>query len=164
MTSKIDRTDQVIVCLLMEDGRMSYAEIARRIGSISERSVRSRIERLVREGVIRVSAVVNPRTVGLPVTADVWMEIEPGRVQDVAQRMAEREEVSYVAYSTGDRDLSIQIYAADNDELYRFVSEVVGNVPGVRRTSTIMVPRVLKDVYDWRIPNSACEDEKEDDV
>ncbi len=158
MTARVDRTDQAIVCLLMEDGRMSCAEIARRLGTVSERSVRSRIERLTREGVIRVSAVVNPRAVGFPVTADVWLEIEPGRLQEVAQRMAGREEVSYVAYSTGDRDLSIQVYARDNDELYRFVTEVVGQQAGVRKTSTILVPRVLKDVYDWRIPDSACED------
>jgi len=72
MTARVDRTDQAIVCLLMEDGRMSCAEIARRLGTVSERSVRSRIERLTREGVIRVSAVVNPRAVGFPVTADVY--------------------------------------------------------------------------------------------
>ena len=149
--SEFDKLDRAIVDLLIQDGRMSYAEIARRTGS-SERSVHYRLDRLIQTGVIRVSAVVNPKAVGYPVMADVWMEIEPGRVREVAQRMAQFEQVSYVACSTGDRDLSIQVQARDNAELFGFVTEVIGNVPGVRKTNTILVPLVLKDVYDWHIP------------
>ena len=68
--------------------------------------------------------------------------------------MARLEQVSYVAFSTGARDLSIQVYARDNEELHRFVTEVVSQVPGVRRASTMVVPRIVKDVYNWRIPES----------
>jgi Lrp/AsnC family transcriptional regulator for asnA, asnC and gidA len=151
--SGTDKTDQSIIDLLMKDGRMSSAEIARHAG-ISERSVRYRLDRLIRTGVIRVGAIVNPRAVGYPVTADVWLEIEPGQVLAVGRRLAALEQVSYVACSTGDRDLSIQVFARNNEELYRFVMEVIGTMPGVRRTSTIFVPLVLKDVYDWHIPGS----------
>ena len=161
MTHKINRVDQAIIRLLSEDGRMSSAEIARCIGNTSERSVRYRINRLIQEGVIRVSAIANPRAVGFMVTGDIFIEVEPGQVQDVARTMVEFECVSYVACSTGDRDISIQVLARDNEELYRFVTEVVGNVPGVRKTSTVLLPLVLKDVYDWHIPDSVCVDGKE---
>jgi Lrp/AsnC family transcriptional regulator for asnA, asnC and gidA len=154
-----DATDRTIVGLLMEDGRMSSADLARRLGNVSERSVRYRLSRLLREGVIRVGAIVNPKAVGYGVTADVWMEIEPGRVLEVARKMAEFRQVSYVACSTGERDLSIQVFARDNDELYRFVTEVIGNVPAVRKTTTILVPLVLKDVYDWHIPDTSTANE-----
>jgi len=163
MAYQIDKIDQAIVDLLLEDGRMSSAEIARRIGDISERSVRYRIDRLIQEGVIRVSAIVNPKAVGLPVLADVFIEVEPGRVLEVARKMAEFAQVSYVACSTGDRDVSIQVYARDNEELYRFVTEVVGNVPGVRKTHTVLLPLILKDVYNWHIPESVCTARKEDE-
>ena len=58
--SKIDKIDAEIVNLLVEDGRMPCAEIARRIGGISERSVRYRLEHLVAEGLIKVAANINP--------------------------------------------------------------------------------------------------------
>jgi Lrp/AsnC family transcriptional regulator for asnA, asnC and gidA len=161
MSYKIDRVDQAIARLLSENGRMSSAEIARRIGNVSERSVRYRIDRLIRDGVIRVSTVVNSRILGFTVTADIFIEVEPGHVLDVARTLAEFECVSYVACSTGDRDVSIQIFARDNEELYRFVTEVVGNVPWVRKTSTVLLPMVLKDVYDWHIPDSVFTDGKE---
>jgi Lrp/AsnC family transcriptional regulator, regulator for asnA, asnC and gidA len=148
----LDAIDRAIVDLLIEDGRMSCADVARRIGGVSERSVRYRLDQLLHHRVIRVSAIANPKAVGFGVTADVLLEVEPGHVQEVARRMAEFEQVSYVACSTGERDLSIQLYARDNEELYRFVTEVIGHVPGVRRTTTLLVPVVLKDVYDWHIP------------
>jgi Lrp/AsnC family transcriptional regulator for asnA, asnC and gidA len=158
MPPKIDRLDQTIVRLLIEDGRMSSTEIARRIGDVSERAVRYRIDRLIQEGVIRVRAIVNPKTMGFSVMADIFVEVEPGRVMEVAQKLAGFECVGYVACSTGERDLSIQVYARDNEELYRFVTEVVGNVSGVRRTTTVLVPLLLKHNYEWQIPDSVCVD------
>jgi Lrp/AsnC family transcriptional regulator, regulator for asnA, asnC and gidA len=151
MLKDIDSIDHDIVRLLILDGRMSSAEIARRIDK-SERIVRYRIDRLLKERVIRVSAVVDPRAVGFSVTADVWVAVEPGRVMEVARRLAQFGEVSYVACSTGDRDVSIQVNSTSIAELYEFVTEVVSNVAGVTRTSTLIVPLILKDVYDWQIP------------
>lgn len=157
---KLDALDAAIVDLLMEDGRMSCAEIARRIGGVTERSVRYRIARLVREGIARVSAIPNPKALGYPVVADVMIEVEPGHVQEVAESLRPYDCVSYIACSTGDRDVSIQVVARDNAELYRFVVEVVGKVPGVRRTTTYLVPVILKDVYEWRIPRECIAVEK----
>ena len=149
---KLDDTDRAIVNLLMEDGRMPCSQIARRIGRVSERAVRYRIDQLVAHGVVRISAIPNPQSLGFSVIADVVIEVEPGRVLDVARKLAEYECVSYVACSTGDRDISIQVVARDNAELYQFVAEVLGNVPGVRKTTTMVVPFILKDVYEWHIP------------
>jgi Lrp/AsnC family transcriptional regulator, regulator for asnA, asnC and gidA len=73
---KIDKTDLKIINLLMDDGRMHAAEIARQIGNISERAVRYRIERMIENDVMRISAVVNPKAVGMSVVADVWLECD----------------------------------------------------------------------------------------
>ncbi len=48
-----DKIDIKIVNFLLDDGRMPASEIARRIGDISERAVRYRIDRMVDEGIIR---------------------------------------------------------------------------------------------------------------
>ena len=73
----LDAIDRQIVSLLIEDGRTSSAEITRRIGHVSERAVRYRIERLIRTGVIRVSAIVMPQAVGFPVIGDVLVDVAP---------------------------------------------------------------------------------------
>jgi Lrp/AsnC family transcriptional regulator for asnA, asnC and gidA len=156
---EIDKTDAKIVNLLLEDGRTPASEIARRLADISERAVRYRIDRMVEEGVIRVSAIVNPQAFGLNTFADVWLEVESDQILEVANKMAEFQNVSYVACGIGETDVSIQVFAKDTSEVYRFVTEVVRKVPGVRKTTTSIVPIVLKDVYQWRVPVYETPDE-----
>lgn len=86
---KLDRVDCEIIALLNEDGRMPSAEIARRLGNVSARTVTNCIEALTRKGIINIRAVVNPETVGYGVLADVFIETEPGRLREVAERAAE---------------------------------------------------------------------------
>ncbi len=147
-----DKIDIKIVNFLLEDGRMPASEIARRLGDISERAVRYRIDRMVSEGVIHVSAVARPQAFGLTTIADIWMEVESDRILEVAKKMAEFDTVSYVACGIGESDVSIQIVAKDTAEIYHFVTEVVRKIPGVRKTTTSIVPLILKDVYQWRVP------------
>jgi Lrp/AsnC family transcriptional regulator for asnA, asnC and gidA len=151
---EIDKYDLKIVKLLMRDGRMSASEIAREIGELSERSIRYRIQRMEQDGLIKISAIVNPKALGFNVIADVWVEVESSYINDVAKKLAEFECVSYVATSIGEKDVSVQIYARDNNEVYNFVTEVLGHIQGVRKTVTSIVPIVLKDVYDWSIPST----------
>jgi Lrp/AsnC family transcriptional regulator for asnA, asnC and gidA len=153
---EIDNIDINIINLLMEDGRMPASEMSRRIGGISERVIRYRIERIVNEGYIQISAINNPKSLGYMVTADVFLEVESNSILDVAKKAAEYDCVSYVACSIGENDISIQVVGHDTNEVYQFVTDVIGKIPGVRKTTTSIVPLVLKDVYQWRIPKAAC--------
>jgi hypothetical protein len=58
----------------------------------------------------------------------------------------------------GDVDVSIQIVGRDNSEVYSFLTDVVAKIPGVRKSSTLIVPIILKDVYQWHIPAGACQE------
>ena len=151
---KIDKLDIEIINMLIDNGRVSCADIANKLGDITERTVRYRLERLVNDGLIKIKAITNPIVVGYTVIADVFIEAEPGMISEVANTLVKFDCVSYVACSTGDRDVSIQIVARNNAEAYSFVTEVIGKVPGVRKTTTSIVPVILKDVYDWHIPKS----------
>lgn len=159
-----DKIDIRIVNLLLEDGRMSASEIARRLGNISERAARYRIERMVNEGVVRISAVAKPQAFGLTTIADVWMEVESDHILEVAKKMAEFDNISYVACGIGESDVSIQIVAKDTAEIYHFVTEVVRKVPGVRKTTTSIVPLILKDVYQWRIPERIVQEISDEEI
>jgi Lrp/AsnC family transcriptional regulator for asnA, asnC and gidA len=116
---------------------------------------------MLEENVIRVSAVVRPEAFGFVIRADVLMEVESDRIRDVAQKMTEYDNVTYVGCSIGESDVSIQVVAKDTDEVFRFVTETVRKVPGVRRTTTSIVPLILKDVYQWRAPESVLKNPNE---
>lgn len=151
---KIDAIDKKISDLLLEDGRMSCSRIAERIGGISERAVRYRINRLIENGIISIRGNVNAEALGLTVCADVFIEVEPAHVLEIAQKLAEYESVTYIAYSTGDTDISIQVFAHNNSELFNFVTEIIGKIPGVRKTHISFVPIKIKDDHLWPIPSS----------
>ena len=157
MAKKIDDLDKKIVDLLATDGRMTSTEIARQIGHITERSVRYRIERLRKMGVIEICAIPIPQNLGYVVNADVFVVVEPGKAVSVARQIASYENVPYVACSTGTNDISVQVLARDNAELFNFVNEVLGQIDGVRKTTTSVVPLVIKDVYHWRIPDTVVD-------
>ena len=154
--SKIDKIDKQIVELLMQAGRMPAAEIARRIGGITERIVRYRIDRMVEDGLISISAIVHPQKIDYSIAADVLLEVETGLILEVARKWAGFDCISYVACSIGETDVSVQVLAKDTTEIYRFVTEVIGKIPGVRKTTTSIVPIVLKDVYQWHIPEDTA--------
>lgn len=155
---KIDRIDWSIIQFLMDDARISAANIARNMDGVSPRTISSRIDSLIRQDVIRVTAVVDPEKVGFPVRADLHIQVESTQILDVAQKLAELEQTSWVACAMGDSDLSVQICVQDVRELYRFVTEVVHKIPGITMTATSLVSRVIKDSYDWRIPDAFQKD------
>ena len=115
-----DATDLAIINLLLEDGRLSAAEIAARISGISERTVRNRLNALIERSLIRVGALPDPTALGRMVYADVMIQVEPGKIIDVARRLVDYDCVNY------------------------FVSSHVGNLPHVRKTNTTVIPIILK--------------------
>lgn len=149
----VDELDRAIVSLLIEDGRMSCADIGRRLdGEVPERTINARIRRLVSRNIIRVQAVVDPEALGYKVMADVWMEVAAGQQRRVADELVKIVQVRYVAFRMGDRDLSVQMVGRDMEDLHHLVSDVVGQIPGVIRTGVTLVPVMVKHSSRWPIP------------
>ena len=132
---------------------MPSAEVARRLGNVSSRTVNNRINALTEQGFINIRAVVNPEAVGYGVLADVFVEVEPGRVREVAELVAEFPQATYVACATGDSDVSISLRVRTIEELFHFVDQKLGKIPGVRRTQSYILPLKIKDLDTWLPPN-----------
>ena len=122
------------------------------MGKITERSVRYRIDRLLAKGIIEIGAIASPEKLGYPVTADVIIQVEPSCIEEVAEELTKYECVSYVACSIGNVDISIQIFAKNNGDVFKFMTDVVGKMHGVIKTNTTIFPVQLKAAHNWRIP------------
>jgi Lrp/AsnC family transcriptional regulator for asnA, asnC and gidA len=154
-----DQTDWKIIALLNEDGRMSSAEIARRLGDVSARTVTNRIDVLTEHGIINIRSIVNPEMVGYGVLADVFIKVDPGKLRIVAESLAEFPQISYLACATGDTDIIISVRARSINELYSFVIEVLGKIPGVHHTETYPLPLNIKSITTWMPPDIFEDDE-----
>lgn len=155
MKQHLDELDRAIVEHLMLDGRMSAADIARDVKGVSDRTVSSRIDRLIQRGVMRIVPRVYPEFLGYSISADLSIQTESKLLVQVAEALVELEEVSYVAIIAGDRDITITVHVANVLELQHFLTEKVLGIPGVERSRTQIITQILKDDDRWGIPQEA---------
>ncbi len=151
MAHVLDDFDRQIIALLHEDGRLSHVEIGRRLG-LAEGTVRKRLERLVSQNIIRVTAVVEPAAVGLTTTVLVSIQAELGAMESVARRIAQIPEVHAVCIITGTYDILVEVLLPSSDRLLSFLIDRISTIPGVRRTETSQVLQMVKRGCDWLIP------------
>jgi Lrp/AsnC family transcriptional regulator for asnA, asnC and gidA len=142
----MDDLDTKIIAILQEDGRASNAGIAREVG-VSEGTVRRRLRRLVQEEYIRVVAMLDPGRMGYSSEALVGIQVDPDKVDTVADGLARLEEVSWVSVTTGAFDIFAWATLQSAEALGIFLRTKVGAIPGVRRTETFVNLSVKKRGY-----------------
>jgi Lrp/AsnC family transcriptional regulator for asnA, asnC and gidA len=145
---KLDDLDKKILALLSIDVRMSNAQLARIIGA-GERTVSNRVQKLISNEVISVRGFIKSNFFGYQVIADIFCEVETAKIEEIARKVAEFPEVSYVAISFGNQDISVQVITKSTDELFDFVKDKISQIPGVIKTNTVIVPYVIKEFNDW---------------
>ncbi|MGL6208331.1 MAG: Lrp/AsnC family transcriptional regulator [Paracoccaceae bacterium] len=142
--SSLDAIDREIIAILSTDGRASAAEISQRIGKTSERTIRNRISSLLQSRQIVIGAIPDPTVAEPGVQAEVMIEIEPGRIAEVAAALGALDQVFYLAATTGEYGLSASIMGASNTELFEFAEARIAKAPGVRRINISLVMRLYK--------------------
>jgi Lrp/AsnC family transcriptional regulator for asnA, asnC and gidA len=153
MRPRVDDLDRDILKCLIEDARMPAAEIARRIGDVPPRTVRSRLAGLLDSGLVSIHAGAVPETLGFGIRADIVIDVDPGKMNDVAARLCELDQVCYVALSTGDFDLSAAFVTTDIESFRTFVTETIHKIPGIARTRVNVLTKVFKRSCDWPFPD-----------
>ena len=152
--SKFDALDLSILSLLNQNARLSSATIARQVG-VSERTINNRIKRLIESNAIQPTAVINPAAFGYTLAIDIFCELDVGHQEQAIQALLELPEISYIAISTGDQDLSLRALFKDSDAMHAFITHKLHQVPGMRRTRTVLIPRIIKDSSNWLPPEDS---------
>jgi DNA-binding Lrp family transcriptional regulator len=117
----LGRADQLLVRALASDARRTYEELARLTG-MSEATARRHLDRLRREGRVLIRAVVDPRLVGLPVEAMLWVGTRPGDVDAVAEGLRASPFVRYASRLAGDVQFLVDVTLPSREALDEFVS------------------------------------------
>lgn len=142
----MDETNRAIVRLLQVDGRRAYADIAKEVG-LSEAAVRQRVRRLLDTGVIQIVAVTDQLQMGYPRAAMIAINVD-GEVEDAAKAIAAIDEVDYLVSTAGGIDFFAEVYATDDDHLFRLLNQIRAT-PGVRNAQTYLYFNIHKQTYQW---------------
>jgi Lrp/AsnC family transcriptional regulator for asnA, asnC and gidA len=157
----MDEVDRFILQTLQEDGRAPFTQIARQAG-VSETTIRLRYRSLVEQGVIRTVGVVDPYALGFDAPAVIAVTVEPGTTDQVAKKIVELPEVSYLVMTLGSHDLIVEVFCRDLSHLTQLITEQIQPIPGVRSTETLVIARTYKLSYGWSPALSAAAEEIQD--
>ena len=143
----LDDVAKAIIEHLQEDGRQSYATIAKSVG-LSEAAVRQRVQRLLDAEVMQIVAVTDPLQVGFRRQAMIGIRVD-GDMAHVADALSAMPEVSYVVTTAGSFDLLAEVVCEDDDELLDLLSRRIRTLSGVQTTETFVYLKLNKQHYNW---------------
>jgi Lrp/AsnC family transcriptional regulator for asnA, asnC and gidA len=139
----MDKLNKNIIEILKSDGRIPNAEIARNLG-VSEGTVRRRIKIMIEEKILNVYAAPDPKKTGYNEEALIGIQVDPNKLDQVGDSIAEHEYTTWVSRTTGGFDIFTWVTLPDSKELTNFLTYFLGNLDGVNKTETFISLDVLK--------------------
>lgn len=147
----LDDLDRALLRLLAEDGRRSYADLARDTG-LSTSAVHQRVRRLEQRGAITgYAAQVDPIVAGLPLSAFVSIQpIDPAAPDDAPERLRHLSAIEACHSVAGEESYILQVRVATPAALEQLLQEIRA-AAGVSTRTTV----VLSTPWEGRRPPAA---------
>ncbi|MDG6905267.1 MAG: Lrp/AsnC family transcriptional regulator [Nitrososphaerota archaeon] len=139
----LDDLDKKLVTILQDDARASASEISRKTG-YNENTIRYRIDRLKKTGVVKeFTALLNPRMIGLPIAAIMMITTEPNQLKEVFEELAALEETKHILQATGKHDLIVVAHYTDMKAM-NDASQRIKSMAGVKEAEIHLATGLIK--------------------
>ena len=142
----LDTIDLKIMEALREDGRIAFAQIAEQL-NVSPGMIRMRYNRMVEMGYLKVVAITNPLRMGYEAMAMIGIRTDGKKMLEVAEKVAEFDEVVYLVLTSGHYDIMAEVFCRDHADLLRFITEKLYSIEGVRESESFLQLKIVKEVY-----------------
>ncbi len=151
--TRLDDLDRKIVSRLMEDGRITWAQLASDVG-LSAPSVTERVRKLERLGVIEgYGAHVDPEVVGYGLLAFVSVGLtDPNHHAEMLRQAEATPEIQEYHIVAGDYDYLLKVRCRNSKDLERLLREKVRSIAGVARTKSTIVMLTSKETCAVPLP------------
>lgn len=144
----MDELDRLILRALQKDGRTPFTQIAKQAG-VSETTIRKRYRSLTEAGIVRTVGIADPYALDFEAPAIIGVSVEPGKIDEVAGRLAGLPEVSYLVMTLGSFDLIAEVLCRDLSHINDLLTHQIHLMPGVRSTETFVIAQSYKLSYCW---------------
>ena len=135
--------DEPLLEELARDGRASTAALAAAI-HWHESTVRRRIDELRRSGLLYFELDIDNRVLGLNEHALLWLSVEPARLEEAGNALAEHPEIPFAAATTGPTNLVASAVFRDTRHLYEYLTGELAALPGVSSVQTAPIIATFK--------------------
>jgi Lrp/AsnC family transcriptional regulator for asnA, asnC and gidA len=134
---KIDRTCIEIIKHL-RDGRKSFGLIARDL-DVAENTVRSRVNRLIEQGVLDITGVIDPEALPRHQSVIIGVKLTTVDLVKKGEEFSTLRGVVSVSVVTGRFDLILMVLLKERFGLLEFYTEEVARIKGVQSVETFVV-------------------------
>jgi Lrp/AsnC family leucine-responsive transcriptional regulator len=151
----LDKIDRRILRELQQDGRITFSELAKRVG-LSTSPCLERVRRMEREGVIAgYTTLLNPKFLNAELI--VFVQIRLTRTsQDIFERFkqaaVEIEEVQECYLISGNFDYLIKARVSDMDAYRHFLGTTLLKLPDVQESTSYAVMELVKETLNLPMP------------
>ncbi|AVT38069.1 Lrp/AsnC family transcriptional regulator [Plantactinospora sp. BB1] len=135
----MEETDRAIVAALAADGRLSYTDLAERVG-LSVSAVHQRVRRLEQRGVIKgYAARIAFEAIDLPLSAFVAIRpLDPSQPDDAPDRLAHLPEIDSCYSVAGEDFYLLLVRVASPVDLERVLQEIRTAANVTTRTTVVL--------------------------
>ena len=140
--------DQTIVAALQADPRASWAQLGSSVG-VSETTVLRRVQRLRDTGALVVVAAPDALLCGLGQPVLLEFRTAPGEAKALAEKLAMRADVRFVALLTGRNDVMCELVVPDRRYLTRVLHHEIPAYGSVMGSTTNVVLKTFKTGDQW---------------
>lgn len=141
----MDQLDLAILKSLEANARQSFAELAETQG-MSKTPIWKRVKALEEAGVIdSYAARLSPEAMGFGLSAFIEVVLDFDAAEAFETAVARHPSIWSCHATTGDADYLLQLFARDMNDMDKLIRAEVARFPGVRRTSTTVVTRRIKE-------------------
>ncbi|MCH8173706.1 MAG: Lrp/AsnC ligand binding domain-containing protein [Proteobacteria bacterium] len=153
---ELDSIDRKILRELQKEGRITYAELARRVG-LSTSPCLERVKRMERGGVIRgYTTLLNPARLGANLVVFVQIRLQRTS-QDIFEKFKhaaiDLEEVQECYLVSGNFDYLIKARVPDMDAYRKLLGTTLLTLPGVQESTSYVVMELVKETMNIPIPH-----------
>lgn len=139
----IDDKDRKIIEILLDNGRATFTEMAKKIG-VTEAAVRKRVKRLEETGIIKkYTTIVDHKALGYSIVGLVGVDAESDKLLRIAEAISTHDWAKKVWITTGDHMIMVEVWATDNS-VFMKVLEEIGKLEGVTKVCPAIVLETVK--------------------
>jgi len=136
--SIIDTLDMKIIRALQADARKPIVQIAKEVNA-NEATVRRRIDKLLKDGIIeRFTVVLNYHKLGRVIKAFIGLRVEPAKLKAIADHLAKHPDTQVLYRTSGDTDIVTEVIFEKMEDLNAFLEEEL-KLEGIRGTIVTIV-------------------------
>jgi Lrp/AsnC family transcriptional regulator for asnA, asnC and gidA len=146
---ELDSFDLEIFRELQRDGRAPFVAIAERLG-VSEAHVRRRTARLTDAQIFSITAIADPKAIGIDCMAWLGIVAQHGEAARVAEALVALPEIDYVVHTAGEFNVMAEAACRSSEVLYGLLRRI-RTIPGVQRTETSVYLNLLCQQFQWSL-------------